>query len=194
MKLVNSNLLYITYYSSLVTVYYTIRYLIRKVEIIHKMDLTIITKSPEETKKLGRAISKLVKPGDLLAFYGELGTGKTCFIQGVSEGLEVKDYVTSPSFTIINEYQGKIPVYHFDLFRLSNIEEILDLGYEEYFYGEGLTVIEWAEKIEKLLPKEYLKIDIKFKNCYERTISLIPQGERFNKSLKELTKIENFRN
>jgi tRNA threonylcarbamoyladenosine biosynthesis protein TsaE len=105
----------------------------------------------------------------------------------------VKDYVTSPSFTIVNEYQGKIPIYHFDLFRL-NTEEIFELGYEEYFYGEGLTVIEWAEKIEQLLPKEHLKIDIKFKDLYERTISFISQGDRFDKLLKELSRIENFRN
>ncbi len=158
------------------------------------MNLTIITKSPDETKNLGKEIGKLVKPGDLLAFYGELGAGKTCFIQGISWGLEVKDYVTSPSFTIINEYKGKIPIYHFDLFRLNNAEEILELGYEEYFYGEGLTVIEWAEKIEQLLPKEHLKIDIKFKDHYKRTISFIPQGRRFNNFLKELNRIDNFRN
>ncbi|HAJ33823.1 MAG TPA: tRNA (adenosine(37)-N6)-threonylcarbamoyltransferase complex ATPase subunit type 1 TsaE [Candidatus Atribacteria bacterium] len=157
------------------------------------MNLTIITKSPEKTKNLGKEVSKLAKSGDLLAFYGELGAGKTCFIQGISQGLEVKDYVTSPSFTIINEYQGKIPIYHFDLFRLDNAEEILELGYEEYFYGEGLTVIEWAEKIEQLLPKEHLKIDIKFKDRYQRTISFIPQGDRFDKFLKELSRIENFR-
>ena len=157
------------------------------------MDLTIITKSPEDTQKLGKEISKLIKPGDLLAFYGELGAGKTCLIQGISQGLEVKDYVVSPSFTIINEYKGKIPVYHFDLFRLINIEEIIDLGYEEYFYGEGLSVIEWAKKIEKFLPKDHLKINIQFKSYYERTISLIPQGNRFRIFLKELAKIENFR-
>jgi len=158
------------------------------------MNFTISTKNPEETKKLGKEVGKLAKPGDLLAFYGELGVGKTCFIQGISRELEVQDYVTSPSFTIINEYHGKIPIYHFDLFRLNNAEEILELGYEEYFYGEGLTVIEWAEKIEQLLPKEYLKIDIKFKDRYERTISFIPQGDRFNKFLKELIGIENIRN
>jgi len=158
------------------------------------MNLTIITKRPEETKKLGEEVSKLARPGDLLAFYGELGAGKTCFIQGISQQLKVKDYVTSPSFTIINEYQGKIPIYHFDLFRLNTAEEIFELGYEEYFYGEGLTVIEWAEKIEQLLPKEHLKIDIKFKDHYKRTISFIPQGDRFKKILKELSKIENFRN
>lgn len=156
------------------------------------MNLTIITKSPEETKNLGKEVGRLAKPGDLLAFYGELGAGKTCFIQGISQELEVKDYVTSPSFTIVNEYQGKIPIYHFDLFRL-NTEEILELGYEEYFYGEGLTVIEWAEKIEQLLPKEHLKIDIKFKDLYERTISFISQGDRFDKLLKELSRIENIR-
>lgn len=156
------------------------------------MNLTIITKSPEETKNLGKEVGKLAKPGDLLAFYGELGAGKTCFIQGISRGLKVKDYVTSPSFTIVNEYQGKIPIYHFDLFRL-NTEEILELGYEEYFYGEGLTVIEWAEKIEQLLPKEHLKIEIKFKDRYQRTISFISQGDSFNKFLEELNKIENSR-
>ena len=158
------------------------------------MNLTIIAKSPEETKKIGKEIGKLVRPGDLLAFYGELGAGKTCFIQGISQQLEVKDYVTSPSFTIINEYQGKIPIYHFDLFRLNSAEEILELGYEEYFYGEGLTVIEWAEKIEQLLPREHLKIDIKFKDRYERIITFISQEDRFKKFLKELSRIENFRN
>jgi len=156
------------------------------------MNLTIITKSSEETKNLGKEIGKLAKPGDLLAFYGELGAGKTCFIQGISQELKVKDYVTSPSFTIVNEYQGKIPIYHFDLFRL-NAEEILELGYEEYFYGKGLAVIEWAEKIEQLLPKEHLKIDIKFKDRYQRTISFISQGDRFNNFLEELNRIENFR-
>jgi len=157
------------------------------------MDLTIITKSSEETKKLGREISKLVQPGDLLAFYGELGTGKTCFIQGISEGLGIKDYVTSPSFTIINEYQGKIPIYHFDLFRLNDMEEIAELGYEEYFFGVGLTVVEWAEKMETLLPKNYLRIDIKFKNYSERIISFIPYGKRFKILLEELIRIENLR-
>ncbi|MEA2087730.1 MAG: tRNA (adenosine(37)-N6)-threonylcarbamoyltransferase complex ATPase subunit type 1 TsaE [Candidatus Caldatribacteriota bacterium] len=157
------------------------------------MNLTIITKSPEETKKIGKEVGKLAKPGDLLAFYGELGAGKTCFIQGISQGLEVKDYVTSPSFTIVNEYQGKIPIYHFDLFRLTNAEDILELGYEEYFYGEGLTVIEWAEKIELFLPKEHLKVDIKFKDYYQRKISFIPQGDRFNHFLEELSRIENIR-
>ena len=157
------------------------------------MNTTIITKSPEETKKLGEEIGKLTNKGDILALYGELGSGKTCLIQGISYGLKVKDYVTSPSFTIINEYHGKIPIYHFDLFRLNNIEDIFELGYEEYFYGAGLTVIEWAEKIETLLPKNYFRININFKNYYERIISFIPYGNRFKILLEELSKIENFR-
>ena len=155
------------------------------------MNLNIITKSPEETKNIGEEVGKLANRGDLLAFYGELGTGKTCFIQGVSRALKVKDYVTSPSFTIINEYQGKIPLFHFDLFRLNNADEILELSYKEYFYGEGLTVIEWAEKIEQFLPKEHLKIAIKFKDRDQRLISFIPQGDRFNNFLEELSRIEN---
>ena len=106
------------------------------------MNLTIITKNPEETKNLGKDVSKLVKPGDILAFYGELGAGKTCFIQGISLGLKVKDYVTSPSFTIINEYQGKVPIYHFDLFRL-NAEEIFELAFE-VLSGPKIA---WLEKV-----------------------------------------------
>lgn len=144
-----------------------------------------MTKNPEETRKLGEKCSRLVVPGDLFALYGELGVGKTCFIQGVSRGLKVKEGVTSPSFTLINEYQGKIPIYHFDLFRLNNMEEFLDLGYEEYFYGQGLTVIEWAEKIEHLLPPHHLKIEIKFSNYHQRKISFKSSDEKYQILQKE---------
>ncbi|MEA1939724.1 MAG: tRNA (adenosine(37)-N6)-threonylcarbamoyltransferase complex ATPase subunit type 1 TsaE [Candidatus Caldatribacteriota bacterium] len=157
------------------------------------MNLNIITKSPEETKKIGEKIAKLIKSGDILLFFGELGAGKTCFIQGIAEELKVKDYVTSPSFTIINEYQGKIPIYHFDLFRLNNFEEIVDLGYEEYFYGNGLTLVEWAEKLEKNLPVEYLKIIITFLDFQRRKLTFTSKGDRFVKLFKELKKNENIR-
>lgn len=146
----------------------------------------MVTKKPEETRRLGEELSKLVIPGDLFALYGELGAGKTCFIQGISRGLGVKEGVTSPSFTIINEYQGKIPIYHFDLFRLNSIEEFLDLGYEEYFYGKGLTVIEWAEKVEPLLPADHLRIEIEFINYQQRKISFKSIHERYRIFQKEL--------
>ncbi|HER23978.1 MAG TPA: tRNA (adenosine(37)-N6)-threonylcarbamoyltransferase complex ATPase subunit type 1 TsaE [Candidatus Atribacteria bacterium] len=157
------------------------------------MNLTIITKSPEETKKIGKKVGKLAKPGDLIAFYGELGAGKTCFIQGISQGLKVQEYVTSPSFNIINEYKGKIPIFHFDFYRIDKEEEILGLNYEEYFYGEGLTVVEWSEKVEQFLPQEHLKIDIKFKDRSQRLISFEPRGGRFNNFIEELNRSENIR-
>ncbi|GAB4113821.1 MAG: tRNA (adenosine(37)-N6)-threonylcarbamoyltransferase complex ATPase subunit type 1 TsaE [Candidatus Caldatribacteriota bacterium] len=149
------------------------------------MEFSIITNNPEETRKLGKKISALVQPGDLFAFYGELGVGKTCFIQGICNGLGVKEGVNSPSFTLINEYQGKIPIYHFDLFRLSSIDEFLDLGYEEYFYGKGLTVIEWAEKIEAFLPSDYLKIEINSVGYYQRRIIFKSTQTKYQVLIKE---------
>lgn len=91
---------------------------------------------------------------------GELGAGKTTLIQGIAEGLEIKDYVTSPSFTLINEYRGKFPVYHVDLYRLENIESVKELGIEEYFEKDGIIIIEWAERMKDLLPKTAQKIRI----------------------------------
>jgi len=152
------------------------------------MNLTIITKNPEETKKIGKKVAKLIKPGDIILFFGELGAGKTCLTQGIAEELKVKGYVNSPSFTIINEYQGEIPIYHFDLFRLKNYDEIINLGYEEYFYGKGLTIVEWAEKIEEFIPGDYLKIVITFIDFKERKIRFISKGSRFVELIKELKK------
>jgi len=149
------------------------------------LEFNIITNNPEETRKLGKKISVLVQPGDLFAFYGELGVGKTCFIQGICYGLGVKEGVNSPSFTLINEYQGKIPIYHFDLFRLNGIDEFLDLGYEEYFYGKGLTVIEWAGKIEGFLPPDYLKIEINSVSYYQRRIIFKSTQKKYQVLIKE---------
>lgn len=116
------------------------------------------TSSPEETVELGRQIGKELKTGDVVALIGELGAGKTSFTQGIAEGLDVTSYVKSPSFTIVNEYKGRLPVYHIDLYRLGNINEIHELGIEEYFYGDGVTIIEWAEKAYPLLPARYLLV------------------------------------
>ncbi|PKM82821.1 MAG: tRNA (adenosine(37)-N6)-threonylcarbamoyltransferase complex ATPase subunit type 1 TsaE, partial [Firmicutes bacterium HGW-Firmicutes-13] len=120
--------------------------------------LEIITKSPEETLKLGTILGTLLQKGDVIGLFGELGTGKTVFTRGIARGLKVEDYVTSPTFTLINEYSGSLPLFHFDVYRLDDPEELLELGYEEYFYGEGITVIEWAEKIEDYLPPGYLAV------------------------------------
>lgn len=130
------------------------------------------TLTPGETKELGHALAKELKPGSVVALSGPLGSGKTVLIQGICSGLGVTEFVTSPSFVIINEYPGKVKVYHFDLYRLDNIEEFVKLGYEEYFYGNGITLIEWAEKIKKFLPEERVEINLKILSEKKRRISV----------------------
>ena len=121
---------------------------------------SVITNNPEETHRFGQKLARDLGAGTLIALTGDLGSGKTCLAQGICSGLEVKDYVTSPSFTLINEYQGRLPVYHFDFFRIDKPEETLELGCDEYFYGDGVCIIEWAEKIESLLPEDRIEIKI----------------------------------
>ena len=126
--------------------------------ILKCKELTVITESVEETRKLGTRIAKRLNSGKVVCLIGELGTGKTSLAQGIAQGLGVKDWLTSPTFIIINEYKGRLPLYHFDLYRLNKMEELVDLGYEEYFYGEGVVVIEWAEKIRPLWPENRVEI------------------------------------
>jgi tRNA threonylcarbamoyladenosine biosynthesis protein TsaE len=128
------------------------------------------TLGPEETKELGRTLAKGLKAGSVVALSGPLGSGKTVLVQGICSGLGVAELVTSPSFVIINEYPGKIKVYHFDLYRLENMEEFAKLGYEEYFYGNGITLIEWAEKINTFLPRERMEINLEILSENERRI------------------------
>lgn len=127
----------------------------------------------EETKKLGLEFSKKLVPGAVVAISGPLGSGKTVLSQGICEALGVKQLVTSPSFIIINEYPAeKFWVYHFDLYRLKNIPELINLGYEEYFYGNGVCLIEWAEKARELLPENRIEINLKILSENQREISI----------------------
>jgi len=133
------------------------------------------TNSAEETKEFGRSLIKRLKPGSVLALIGPLGSGKTVLTQGICSGLQVKAAVTSPTFVIINEYPGRLNdspiwVYHFDLYRLENPEEFVRLGYEEYFYGKGITLIEWAEKVTPFLPEQRWEINLKILSETEREI------------------------
>jgi len=123
---------------------------------------TITTHSPEETLKAGEKLAKKLKPGSFIALIGELGSGKTIFTKGIAKGLGVKDckYVNSPTFVILKKYKGKIPLYHFDIYRLDSGGDLDSVGYEEYFYGKGVTVVEWADKITYILPKK--RIDVEF--------------------------------
>lgn len=146
------------------------------------------TRSVEETIELGERIGKLLQAGDVAALIGKLGSGKTTLTQGLARGLGVgkKDYVTSPTFTLIKEHKGRIPVYHIDLYRIDNLKEVYDLGYDEYFYGEGVTIIEWADKIRKLLPKEVLLINLEIINENRRRIEFVPQGKHYRNIVKKI--------
>lgn len=108
----------------------------------------------KETKALGYNLGLNAKSGQIYCLKGDLGVGKTVFTKGFAEGLGITDYITSPTFTIVNEYNGRLPFYHFDVYRIGDPDEMYDIGYEEYFYGDGVCLIEWAELIEELLPDD----------------------------------------
>ena len=132
----------------------------------------IATKSSKETILLGERIGRHLKPNDVVALSGELGAGKTTLIQGIAKGLKIENWVTSPTFTIINEFKGKTGLYHIDLYRINDIEEAEDLAIEEYFTKDGVTVIEWAEKIAPILPEKTIRIGIKIVSENERSIDI----------------------
>ncbi len=119
----------------------------------------IETFSPEETFRLGVSLGEEARPGDVYALEGDLGAGKTTLAQGIARGLQVEDPVCSPTFTILQVYEdGRIPLYHFDAYRIESPEEMEEIGYEDYFYGQGLTLVEWAGRIAEILPAGYLSI------------------------------------
>ena len=123
--------------------------------------MVIETRSPEETFAVGKSLGEKAFPGQVLTLTGDLGVGKTVFTQGLAEGLGIEEPVNSPTFTIVQVYEeGRLPFYHFDVYRIGDIEEMDEIGYEDYFYGEGLTMIEWANLIEEILPDHYREITI----------------------------------
>ncbi len=149
--------------------------------------LKIELNSLEKTKNFGEKLGRILKSGDIVCLIGDLGTGKTTLTKSIAKGLEVEDYVTSPTFTLINEYKGRVPLYHFDVYRLGDIDEFYDLGYEEYIYSSGVTVIEWADKVLELFPENRINIEIKKGERYEdRIIYIYGQGSRAKEIIKEL--------
>ena len=110
--------------------------------------------SYEETQKFAEEFSKTLKAGDVLCMYGDLGVGKTAFVQGLAKGLGIDEPITSPTFTIVNEYSGRLPLYHFDVYRIADSDEMYEIGYEDYFFGEGVCLIEWSKLIEELIPSD----------------------------------------
>lgn len=121
----------------------------------------IETNSPEETFEAGKRLGLLANPGEVYTLNGDLGVGKTVFTQGVASGLGIREHVNSPTFTIVQVYEeGRMPFYHFDVYRIGDLEEMDEIGYEDYFYGNGLCIIEWAELIEELIPADAKSITI----------------------------------
>ncbi len=119
------------------------------------------TNSPEETFSLGEKIGREAQPGDVYTLIGDLGVGKTVLTQGVASGLEIDEPISSPTFTIVQVYEeGRMPFYHFDVYRIGDVDEMDEIGYEDYFYGEGLTMIEWANLVEEILPDHYRQVTI----------------------------------
>jgi tRNA threonylcarbamoyladenosine biosynthesis protein TsaE len=151
----------------------------------------ILAASPEETQGLGVGLGKLLQAGDVVCLVGELGCGKTLFSQGVARGLQVDKtyYITSPTFAIINEYPGRIPFYHIDLYRLGGGAESSDLGLDEILYGQGAAVIEWAERLPQPWPENRLEIHLAFRGEFGRSLTYCAYGvgwqERLNQIIQE---------
>ena len=148
--------------------------------------LNLVTESPEETQRLGTRLGKLAQGGDVFLLVGGLGTGKTCLTQGIAWGMGIEGYATSPSFVVINQYQGRLPFYHIDLYRLDRIEEVIELGLDDYLCGRGVCVVEWAEKALDLLPEEHLLVEISFLSDTGRNFVLKPSGQRYVEMLSQL--------
>ena len=147
----------------------------------------LVTKSVQETMRFGERLAKQLKAGDVVALFGDLGSGKTTLVKGIAKGLKVKTaQVNSPTFVLMNVYEGKLPIYHFDLYRLEDTKEIDRLGCDEFFYDKGIAIIEWAERLKELLPKEYLGIELTHKNEKERALTLTAHGERYLNLLRSI--------
>ncbi|WAA12568.1 tRNA (adenosine(37)-N6)-threonylcarbamoyltransferase complex ATPase subunit type 1 TsaE [Fervidibacillus halotolerans] len=147
------------------------------------MKYEITVNGLEETKHLAKSLAFYLQSGDVIALEGDLGAGKTSFTKGLAEGLDIHQNVNSPTFTIIKEYMGRLPLYHMDVYRLDDSEE--DLGFDEYFHGDGITVVEWAHKIQEQLPEERLTIEFYTEGEFQRRIVFSPSGKRYNELCEE---------
>jgi len=145
--------------------------------------MKITAESVEETKLIGEKLGALVNSGDIICLTGDLGTGKTHFVKGFAKGLKIEDSITSPTFTIVNEYQGRLKLNHFDVYRVSDPDEIEAIGFDEYIFSSAVSIIEWSNYIEELIPEESLRINIvkvPEKGDNYREIEISYTGERYN--------------
>ncbi len=152
----------------------------------------VVTHNEAETSALGKKLGELLGPGDFVALYGDLGSGKTRFAQGVARGAGVDPevYVTSPTYTILNEYKGNNPLYHFDLYRLGGDADIAELGFEEYFHGDGVCLVEWADRLSSGFPEQHLKVYFHHESENTRRIEFEWSGDRYGEMVRKIIKSE----
>ncbi|ADJ26425.1 protein of unknown function UPF0079 [Dehalogenimonas lykanthroporepellens BL-DC-9] len=148
--------------------------------------MQVITESAAGTRRLGYLLGEILEPGDVLFLTGPLGAGKTTLTQGIARGLGISAEVMSPTFVLMRELQGRLALYHIDLYRLDDLSEIADLGLDDYFYGDGVTVVEWADRAEALLPEERLAIVIDYHGEQSRSFKHSARGERYRHLLYQL--------
>lgn len=150
--------------------------------------MLIVSASPEATGQIGFSLGQLLQPGDFISLHGELGAGKTRLAGGIARGVGVaaEEPVTSPTYTLLNIYTGRLPLYHFDLYRLHGDDDVVGLGFTEYFSGGGVSLVEWAERLHDELPTARLEIFMKYVDENVREIELIPVSSRFEKLIAML--------
>ena len=145
----------------------------------------------KDTEEIGRIIAKCLEKGTVICLDGDLGVGKTALTQFIAKEFGVKEYIVSPTFTIIKEYEGKLPFYHMDVYRIDSEDAMYDLGYDEYIYSEGVTIIEWSHLIKGILPEERVNIEIKRIDDDKREINFEGKGPVYEKIMGELINYEN---
>jgi tRNA threonylcarbamoyladenosine biosynthesis protein TsaE len=149
----------------------------------------ITSHTPQETERIGSLLGETFTRGDIIALCGELGAGKTTLVRGMAKGIGIEDgEVASPSFTLVNEYPGPLPLFHVDLYRLSDEKELIGIDYEEYIRGEGVIVIEWADKIPRAVPGDALWITMHYQDAECREIVLQAQGDRYEVIIEDFTR------
>ena len=150
--------------------------------------LVLRSHSARETARIGSALGQYAEAGDVFLLSGELGAGKTCLTQGIAKGLGVDGYVRSPTFVLVSVHQGRLPLYHIDIYRLDEVAEVVDLGLEEYLAGDGVSVIEWASKALEVFPQPYMLVTLTYEGENERLIQLEAMGERYESLLSQVEK------
>jgi tRNA threonylcarbamoyladenosine biosynthesis protein TsaE len=155
--------------------------------ILDRQTVDFVSHSADQTRRMGARLGQLLVGGEVLCLTGDLGTGKTCLVQGIGQGLEFEDRITSPSFTLVNEYRGgRLPLYHVDLYRIVDAKAALTFGLDEYLYGEGVCAIEWAERVEEIWPGEYLRVSLRHIDDAKRGLTFRGFGVQYERLVRRL--------